>query len=119
MLAQLYCVRVCACARVHVHACTCVHDRQSVCMSRYSHDKNNKSVEGLLALANTFIAASGANTRHRICALGEPLLSRLIGMWSRSQPTVRVRREKGRGGSGEIKDGGERNCMFERERGRV
>lgn len=61
-------------------------------VSVHSHEKDNKSVEGLLALTNTFVAASGANTRQRVCALGEPLLSGLIGMWKRCQPAVRVRK---------------------------
>ena len=66
-------------------------------MCLHSHEKDNKSVEGLLALANTFITASRTSARQRICALGEPLLNGLIRMWKRCQPAMRVREGEGKG----------------------
>ena len=86
------CVCVCVCARINVFVRVC--DRVCIPTSLYSHERNTKSIEGLLALANTFFTVSGANTRRRVCALGEPLLNGLTGMWSRCQPAVRVRREE-------------------------
>ena len=55
----------------------------------YSHEKNHKVLEHLLASLNIFSTVAAVNARGRLCKLGEDIFHHILHLWSKCQPALK------------------------------
>ena len=55
----------------------------------YSHEKNHKVLEHLLASLNIFSTVAAVNARGRLCKLGEDIFLHILHLWSKCQPALK------------------------------